>query len=42
MGLRLSMDGARLSCAIVDDGVGSRGTRGRIGSRGMILTIALA
>ena len=42
VGLRLSMDGAGLSCAIVDDGVGSRGTGGRIGSRGMILTDALA
>ena len=42
VGLRLSMQGAGLSCAIVDDGVGSRGSPGRLGSRGMILSEAVA
>lgn len=40
--MRLSRTDAGLACVIVDDGVGSRNTSGRIGSRGMILTDALA
>ena len=40
--LRLSRADTWLSCVIVDDGIGSRGALGRIGSRGMILTDALA
>lgn len=40
--LRLSRADTWLSCVIVDDGIGSGGTLGRIGSRGMILTDALA
>ena len=40
--MRLSRGGEWLSCVIADDGVGSRGTLSRIGSRGMVLTDALA
>lgn len=40
--LRLSRAETWLSCVVVDDGVGSRRTLRRIGSRGMILTDALA
>jgi two-component sensor histidine kinase len=42
VGLRLSVKGAGLSCAMVDDRMGSRGTAVRLEPRGMILSEVLA